>query len=270
MTTKTLSLSLAVALAMTMTIGACSSPPVVEQVPVGTDVQVVRQDGAVVTGKLAARDEKTVQVDDGRRTREVPREQIADVQVVEPSKPTPLPPVARFREFTVPAGTSLVVKLEKPVASNTSHVEDAVEATLAEPVMVDGTTVLPAGSRVRGEVAAAQPSGKVKGRANLALRFGTISVDDETYAFDARVSRAASGTKREDAAKIGIPAGAGAIIGGIVGGRKGAAIGATVGGGAGTAVVLSTTGDEVHMPSGTTLSLPIDSAIEVRVPVAKP
>src|SRR5690606_20776546 len=59
-------------------------------------------------------------------------------------------------------------------------------------------------------------------------------------------------------------------IGGIVGGRKGAAIGATVGGGAGTAVVLSTTGDEVELPGGTTLTLSIDAAMDVRVPVARP
>ena len=75
---------------------------------------------------------------------------------------------------------------------------------------------------------------------------------------------------REDAAKIGIPAGAGAVIGGIVGGKKGAAIGATVGGGAGTAVVLSTSGEEVELPRGTTLTLPVEQAIEVRVPIAAP
>ena len=69
---------------------------------------------------------------------------------------------------------------------------------------------------------------------------------------------------------VGIPAGAGAIIGGIVGGGRGAAIGATIGGGAGTAVVLSTAGDEVELPGGTTLTLPLESAIDVRVPVARP
>lgn len=265
MTIKTLGSPIILAVAVT----ACSSPPVVEQVPVGTEVQVVREDGAVMTGKLAARDEQTVQVDDGKKTREIPREQIADVQVVEPSKPTPLPPVARFREYTIPAGTTLVVTLASSVASNASRVEDAVEATLAEPVIVDGTTIFPAGTRVRGEVTAAQPSGKVKGRASLALHFGTISLDDETYRFDSSLSRVAAGTKADDAKKIGIPAGAGAIIGGIVGGKKGAAIGATVGGGAGTAVVLSTTGDEVELPGGTTLTLPIEAAMDVRVPVAR-
>lgn len=264
-------LPLSVVLVLTAVVAGCSSQPDVEKMAVGTEVQVVTEDGAVVTGTLVARDEKVVQVDVGRQTREVPRERIADVQVVEASKPAPpLPPIARFREFTVPAGTDLVVRLESAVASDTSRVEDAVTATLAESVVIGGTTVIPAGSAVRGEVAAAQPAGKVKGRASLALRFGTISVADERYPIQARVSRLAPATKGEDAAKIAIPAGAGAVIGGVIGGGKGAAIGTAIGGGAGTAVVLTTSGDEVRLPSGSRLTLQIDSAVDVRVPIARP
>jgi len=264
-----------VVLVLTAVIAGCSSQPDVEKVPVGSEVQIVTPEGAVVTGRLAARDEKAVQVEvgtgAGRKTRELPREQIADVQIVEASKPAPpLPPIARFREFTVPAGTDLVVRLESAVASDTSHVEDGVDATLAEPVVINGTTVIPAGSAVRGQVSAAQPAGKVKGRASLALRFGTVAVADEHYTIQARVSRLAPATKGEDAAKIAIPAGAGAVIGGVIGGGKGAAIGTAIGGGAGTAVVLTTSGDEIRLPSGTRLTLRIDSAIEVRVPIAGP
>jgi hypothetical protein len=262
--------SLGSILVLAVVAAGCSSPPDVETVPVGTEVRLVREDGGVVTGKLVARDEKTVQVEVGRQTRDVPRDRIADVQVVDESRPAPpLPPTARFREVTVPAGTELRIELDASVASNTSRVEDAVTATLTEPVVIDGTTVIPAGSAVRGEVASAVPSGKVKGRASLALRFGTISVAEERYPIDARIRRVAASTTREDAAKIGIPAGAGAIIGGVIGGGRGAAIGAAVGGGAGTAVVLTTSGDEVRLPGGTALTLEIDAPVEVRVPIER-
>jgi hypothetical protein len=143
----------------------------------------------------------------------------------------------RFREFTVPAGSNLVVRLNA-VAGH----EPCRERRHGADVVIEGTTVLPAGSAVRGEVAAAQPAGKVKGRASLALRFGTISVADERYPIDARVSRVAPATKGEDAAKIAIPAGAGAVIGGVIGGGKGAAIGTAIGGG--PPVVLTTSGDK--------------------------
>ena len=260
-------------LALTTVCAGCASPPDVEKVAVGSDVELTRQDGGVVRGKLAARDEEAVQLETGTATRSVPRDQIADVRVVDETKPAePLPPIARFREFTVPAGTKLLVRLNTAAASDTSRIEDAVDATLTEPIVVDGTTVLPAGSTVRGEVASAQPSAKVKGRARLALRFHSVTVagHDAPYRIAARVDRLAPATKGEDAAKIAIPGAAGAIIGGIAGGKKGAAIGGAIGGGAGTAVVLSTTGEEVRLPRGAVLTLPLDQPIDVRVPIDRP
>ena len=257
-------------LALASFIGAvgCAGPADVEKVPVGAEVEVIRQDGGVVRGTLAERNEQTVKVDVGSTSRSVPREQIAEVRVVDEAKPTPLPPIAKFREFTLPEGTKLVVRLDSAVGSDTSRVEDPVEATLSDAVVVDGVDVFPAGSSVRGDVAAAQPSGKVKGRASLALRFTSVSVAgrDERSAIVARTSMRAPDTKREDAVKIGIPAAGGAIIGGIIGGKKGAAIGTAVGGGGGAAVVLSTSGDEIRLARGAVLTLSLDQAIEVRVP----
>ncbi|MEO8681431.1 MAG: hypothetical protein ABI665_20450 [Vicinamibacterales bacterium] len=252
-------------------VAGCTTSADVEKVPVGAEVEIVRADGGVVHGTLTGRDERTVKVDVGKTSRIVPREQIADVRVVDRTKPAPLPPAAKFREFTLPEGTRLNMRLQTAVASDTSRVEDPVEATLTDAVMVDGIEVLPAGSAVHGEVAAVDPAGKVKGRASLALRFTSIAVAgrDERTTIVARREYLAEATKGKDAAKIGIPAAGGAILGGILGGKKGAAIGAGVGGGAGTAVVLSTSGDEVRLASGATLTVSTDQASEVRVPVSK-
>ena len=258
------------ALACAMSAAGCASRPDVDKVPVGAEVEIVRQDGGVVHGTLVGRDERTVKVGAGVTSRSVPRDQIADVRVVDKAKPEPLlPPVAKFREFTVPAGTKLVVRLDSAVGSDTSRVEDPVEATLSDAVVVDGFDVFPAGSIVRGEVASVQQSGKVKGRASLALRFVSISVAGraERSSIVARTELVAPATKGEDAAKIGIPAAGGAIIGGIIGGKKGAAIGTVVGGGGGAAVVLATPGDEIRLARGAALTLVLDEPIEVRVPI---
>jgi hypothetical protein len=258
------------ALALMLTGAGCSKKVDLEKVPVGTEVQVTRQDGGVVQGTLAARDDTTVKVKVGPVNRSVPRDQIADVQVVADT-PAPLPAIATFREFTLPEGTTLAVRLKSAVASDSSGAGDPIEATLAEAVVVDGTEVLPAGSVVKGEVAAAEPGGEVSGRASLALRFNSVAVAgrDEQYPIATRVSWLAPTTKGKDAAKIAVPAGAGAVIGGIVGGKKGAAIGAAIGGGGGAAVVMSTRGPQIRVPAGTALSLPLDHAVEVRVPIPR-
>jgi hypothetical protein len=249
---------------------ACSAQADVEKVPVGSDVQLTKQDGGVVQGTLTQKDEKTVSVVTGKKTkteRVVPRADIADVRVVEPSKTTELPAIAKFREFTVPAGTALKLTVETAVSSETSKVEEAVEARLADAVSVDDVTVLPAGTIVRGNVSSAESAGKVKGRASLGLIFTSLTAYNERYPISARWSAEAESTKKQDATKIGIGAGAGAIIGGIIGGKKGAATGAAVGGGAGTAMVLTSEGKPVALSNGSEITVRLGGPLEVKVPV---
>jgi hypothetical protein len=178
-----------------------------------------------------------------------------------------VPPEPAYREVTIPAGTKLGVRLDTAVASNVSRVEDPVEATLIAPLKLGQSVVVPAGSHVKGYVSSARRSGKVKGRASLGLRFGTLTARGEAYPIAAQVSRVAPATKSADAEKIGIPAAGGAGIGALVGGKTGAAAGALIGGGAGTAVVLSTPGREVSLPHGSVLSLRLQKAVTVRVPI---
>jgi len=258
-------------LASAVGVVGCTKAAAVDEVPVGAKVEVIRRDGGVVQGTLAERDKRAVKVKAGATSRSVAREEIAAVRVVDAAVPAPpLPPIAKFREFTLPTGTPLVVRLESAVASDTSRVEDSVEAVLTDAVMLDGIQVLPAGSTVKGQVVAVQPAGKVKGRASLALRFTSVTVAgrDERAAIVARVDMRAPDTRRDDAVKIGLPAAGGAIIGGILGGKKGAAIGTAVGGGGGAAVVLSTTGDEIRLARGAVLTLPLDQPVDLRVPIA--
>jgi len=151
--------------------------------------------------------------------------------------------VPSYREVTIPSGTTLSLSLTSAVASDTSKVEDVVSAELIQAVTVDGRNVLPAGSTVSGQVTSADASARVRGRAQVAFRFNTLTTGGTKYDIQtAGLSREAPATKGEDATKIGIGAGVGAAVGGLLGGKGGAAKGAAVGGGAGTGVVLATKG----------------------------
>ncbi|HET6315445.1 MAG TPA: hypothetical protein VFG86_03225 [Chloroflexota bacterium] len=172
--------------------------------------------------------------------------------------------------MTLPEGTMLGVRLETAVASDTSKVEDPVRASLRKAVVADRLTALPEGAVLAGAVTDVARSGKVKGLAHLSLRFTSLTVDDERYdIMTATVSRQASSTKKKDATKVGIGAGAGALIGAIAGGGKGAAIGAGVGAAGGTGVVLATRGQEVRLPQGTPLSVKLAAPLTVRVLLAR-
>lgn len=173
------------------------------------------------------------------------------------------------REVTIPAGTVLRVRVDRAFGSDLSRVEDSVHATLAQPVVVNGRTVVPAGSAVSGYVSDAVRPGRVKGRGRVAVRFTSLrpSGDDEAYRIRTRAWTAvAPATKKKDALTIGLPAAGGAIVGGLIGGKKGAGIGALGAGGAGTAVVLSTRGRDVRIGRGATLRVRLAEPVTIAVP----
>ena len=142
--------------------------------------------------------------------------------------------------------------------------------------------VIPAGSRIEGEVAEADP-GKtlpsVRGRGKLNLRFRDIVLPNgQTVPLVATLvsvnntsgkqTRKAdnegeiqSGTKGKDVAKdVGIGAGAGTLVGLIFGGPlKGLAIGALAGGG----YVLATNGKDVNLPAQTGMVIRLDQPLSV-------
>jgi hypothetical protein len=177
-------------------------------------------------------------------------------------------PAAAAAMITIPAGTTIPIVLDTAVGSATSRPEQPVRAHVARAVAVDGVTALPDGTAVRGVVTDATRSGKVKGRAHVALRFDAIeAASGERYDVKtSAVARTAEDSKDKDALEIAAPAIGGAVIGSLLGGGKGAAIGAAAGGGAGTAVVLSTRGKEVRIGAGTALTLKLLEPLTVKKP----
>ena len=174
---------------------------------------------------------------------------------------------APARHVTIPAGTVLRLRMTRGFGSDISRVEDPVTATLARAIVVDGRTVLPAGSNASGYVSEATRPGKVKGRGRVAVRFTRIDPEGpESYAIRTRPWVAiAPATKKKDALTIGIPAAGGAAIGALIDGKKGAGIGTAIGGGAGTAAVLTTRGKEVRVGRGATLSIRLSEPLTVEV-----
>ena len=174
--------------------------------------------------------------------------------------------IPAYREVTIPSGTTLRLDLRSSIASDTSKVEDRVNATLREALVIDGQTVVPTGAELVGTVTDVADSGRVKGRARIAYRFNSMTVGNEQYDIDtAPTSHIAEATKSEDATKIGIGAGAGAAIGALLGGGSGAAKGAVIGGAAGTGAVLATKGKEVRLGPGANVTSKLSAPVTVRV-----
>jgi hypothetical protein len=171
-----------------------------------------------------------------------------------------------FREVVLPAGTLLPLSLTSSVASDSSQIEDAVRATVREDVLLQDGSLLTTGAEVVGRVTDVERSGRVKGRARVAVRFTMLTYEGDEY--DVRteaVERIAAATKGEDATKVGIGAGAGAALGAILGGGSGAAKGAAIGAAAGTGAVLATRGEEVRLEAGEPVDTRLTAPLALRV-----
>src|SRR5215472_11300973 len=80
------------------------------------------------------------------------------------------------RALDIPAGTSIEIRLNTKLSTQTSKAKDPVEAVVISPVMVDGQFVIPAGAIVRGSVEKSAPSTKADERATLQLNFTELEI----------------------------------------------------------------------------------------------
>jgi hypothetical protein len=160
----------------------------------------------------------------------------------------------------IPVGTEFDVRLANSLSSKTAQVEDRFEAT----TMIDlrderGRVLVPAGSTMRGVVSSVNKATRTDRKGSLTVAFDRVTVDGRSYPIRATVTQAleSEGVMGEKE-KIGIGAGAGAILGAILGGAKGALAGILIGGGG---TILATEGKDVELPAGTVLRTRRDSPL---------
>jgi hypothetical protein len=182
-----------------------------------------------------------------------------------PQESAPPPPP---KTYTVAEGTSMVVRTIGALSTKTAKPGETFEATLHEPIVVDGHVIASKGSKVMGKVTQSDPGGRVKGVASLALDLVSITTTTgETVRIETSpVERLAPGSTKKDALKVGIGTGVGAAIGALAGGGKGAAIGAGAGAAGGTGVVLATRGDPAVIPSESLLTFRLRTPFTVTEP----
>ena len=178
-----------------------------------------------------------------------------------PRTPAAPPPPAAV---DLPAGTDLRVRLDQDLGSKISHAGDSFTATVADPVVVDGQTVIPRGSQAEGTVIDAKPLGRFKGGAALSVRLERVTTQWGSYPVNTgTIARAEKGKGKRTGVMAGGGAGLGALIGGLAGGGKGALIGALAGGGAGTAGSAFTGNKQIFLPAETLLTFRLEHAVHI-------
>ncbi|MDE1160534.1 MAG: hypothetical protein PW792_01155 [Acidobacteriaceae bacterium] len=158
-------------------------------------------------------------------------------------------PVAPIN-LTVPAGTTLAIRINERIDVKHTPAGSHFSGEFAEPIVRNGSVIIPKGTPVRGRVDASHRRGHFKGASILELRLTSMTLGGNEYALDTHDNvHTKKGKGKRTAGWIGGMTGAGMLIGGIATGGVGLAIGAASGAGAGTLIAGTTGNRDIVIPA---------------------
>src|SRR5579863_6112104 len=184
----------------------------------------------------------------------------------------------------VPAGTALMVRLDTTLATFSNKAGDPFRASVTQPVMVNGQTVIPAGATVEGRVTKVTEPRRISGKPTIGiLPEAVILPTGERYFLDATLTDTnirgtdvnsegqfkGSTHDRRDTIEEGGGTAGGMLIGGLAGGPVGVLVGGAIGAGATTGHWLAKH-RSATLPAGTQLTLELNRPITMTNTVANP
>jgi len=91
--------------------------------------------------------------------------------------PAPTPPAPQ-RKATLPVGMTVAVRLIESLSSERGIAGDTFNASLAEPLLVDGLVIAERGARAHGRILGTQRAGLVSGASSLDLELTMVETSD--------------------------------------------------------------------------------------------
>jgi hypothetical protein len=172
----------------------------------------------------------------------------------------------------VPAGTALMVRLDTTLATFSNHAGDPFQGHITQAIVVNGSTMIPAGATIEGRVTRVTEPRRIQGKPTITLLpEAVIMPNGERFYLDATLTDTnipgtdvssegqfkGTGHDRSDQLEAGGGAAGGMLIGGLIGGGPGVLIGGAVGATATTVHWLSKH-RSATMPAGTQLTLELN------------
>lgn len=182
----------------------------------------------------------------------------------------------------VPSGTKIPIIMDTAVDSDTSQEGDEFAARTGEDLNIDGSTIVPAGSVIKGRIAQLNAPKSMNRSGSVGLKFDTVTTPDNrqipivaNLVARGGVVHARRGMKDVaiDCGTMAVPSALGVGIGVLAGNASttglsagsGAIIGAAVGAGVGLAVLMIKKGKKVDVRPGDELK--IELAEDLRMPM---
>jgi len=188
--------------------------------------------------------------------------------------------------WTLPADTTIPLRLLSTINSRTAQPGQAVYCETIFPMTVGNRILIPSGSSVKGVITGVVRPGRLKGKAQIGLRFHTLVLPGgSTHALRATLAGFGSlgpegfqpkeakieggSNKGNDAGKVAQTTITGTEVGAIAGSAsgsplKGLGIGSLAGATGGLVWVLASRGKQIVLPPGTNFDLLLNAPLTFR------
>lgn len=206
----------------------------------------------------------SLQFGGGPRTEARPQEAPPPAAYSQQQAPPPPPAAAPAYGLQIATGTQITIRMIDAVNSEQTRLGQTFRASVDEPVIVSGQTVVPRGADAFVKLVEDKQSGKFAGKTVLTLVLQQVMINGRMMDITTGDVSEASGSRGARTAKVvGGTTALGAIVGALAGGGKGAAIGAASGAGVGGAVEMATKGQVVKVPSETRLTFTVQQPVQL-------
>ena len=162
--------------------------------------------------------------------------------------------------LTVPAGMTITVRMLDGVDSAVNYTGETFRATVEEPLMVDGKTLIPKGAEAIGRLVTVERAGRFQGRPALTMELTALNFEGQSVAVQ---TSAHQETGQSQTKRTMILAGGGAVLGTVISVIAGGGIllGSNVGGAAGTAIQAVRGGKDLRIPAEALMTFTLQSPI---------
>ena len=194
-------------------------------------------------------------------------------------------------DSVIPGKSDIFISLQQSLSTRSARSGDKFSSQVEVPVTADDEIVIPVGSYIIGFVDRSKRAGRIKGKAELTLKFDTVILPDGTTRYMRAGVHSSEGYATELDGEEGtlqgqggshgeVVAGAarGAVTGTIVGVTagamrgsmgRGAAAGAAIGAAVGGLMALFRRGEDVVLPRGSTLTIRLQDDVHFEKPAPR-
>src|SRR6476661_2920653 len=173
-------------------------------------------------------------------------------------------PAAAQSRLVLPAGSVILVRTTAPLQSTSAQTGQTFETTVDQSVGVDEYTIIPAGSRIRGQITVARPATRQQSGVievvfdRIVLSDGTsVPITGKLTSTDSAERRQIERDPNARVVLVGERGGIGAAIAGAGSSRSPNNIFAALGS-------MLSEGRDVNVPAGTPLAVELDRALTLR------